>query len=213
MKFIKWLVGIILLLAVVVFGGGLLLKDDVHVERSVRIDRPPAEVYRLLLNMQRFNEWSPWRDYDATATQQFSGPPSGVGAKLAWQGDKGSGAMEIIDAVENAQITLALDFGADGKATSKYLLSGTGEGTELRWVFDYNVEGDLIGRWFGLMMDSMIGPQYERGLADLKKLAESEPLPAPAPIEDEASADPAADQQGEQPAGEESAEQDEAAAG
>ena len=213
MKIVKWLLGIIVLLALVVFGGGLLLKDEVHVERSVRIDRPPAQVYSLLLNMQRFNEWSPWRDYDPSAKTEFSGPPSGVGAKMGWKGDKGDGTMEIVGEVENAEVSVALDFGADGKATSKYLLSPAGEGTEVRWTFDSDFEGDLIGRWFGLMMDSMIGPQYERGLSDLKKLAESQPLPAPpepAPTvtEDESSADPAADQEGEQPAAEDAAEQD-----
>lgn len=215
MKVIKWLVILLVVLAAVVFGGGMLLKDDVHVERSIQIDRPPAEVFAVLSSIARFNEWSPWRDYDPTAKQEFSGPDRGVGGKLSWKGDKGSGTMEITEVVENAKVSTSLDFGADGKAISHWVLSGEGSGTKVTWSFDSSFEGDLIGRWFGLMMDGMIGPEYERGLKDLKTLVESTPAPQPEPPAAEpAEAEPAAEGEQADPADaqDEEAEQ-EAAAG
>ena len=33
---------------------------------------------------------------------------------------------------------------------------------------------DLLGRIFGLMMDAMVGPDYEAGLENLKQLAEAD---------------------------------------
>jgi hypothetical protein len=30
-----------------------------------------------------------------------------------------------------------------------------------------------LNRWFGLMMDRLVGPDFEAGLANLKRLAES----------------------------------------
>jgi len=47
------------------------------------------------------------------------------------------------------------------------------------WGFDADFEGNLIGRWFGLLMEKMLAPDYEKGLPKLKTLLESEPVSAP----------------------------------
>ncbi|MBD8526858.1 SRPBCC family protein [Pseudomarimonas arenosa] len=210
MKFVKGLLILLVLVAAVVLGGGLLLNDEVHVQRSISIERPPAEVYAVVSSMARFNEWSPWRDYDPTAKQEVSGPATGVGGKLTWSGEKGAGSMEIVKVVENAQVTTQLDFGPDGKATSDWLLSAEGDGTRITWSFDSKFEGNLLGRWFGLMMDSMIGPEYERGLKDLKTLVESTPAAVPQPP---ATVSGPADDLGSTPDQAEAAEQPEAGEG
>ena len=41
------------------------------------------------------------------------------------------------------------------------------------WGFDVELSRNPIERYFGLMFDSMIGADYERGLENLKKLVES----------------------------------------
>jgi len=39
------------------------------------------------------------------------------------------------------------------------------------------MEGDLghspVNRWFGLFMDKLVGPDFDAGLANLKRLSES----------------------------------------
>jgi len=63
------------------------------------------------------------------------------------------------------------------------------------WGFHNDIGFNPIGRFFGLMMDGMLGPDYEDGLARLKKVAEAvPPPPPPAPPE------PAAPAEGEAPA-------------
>jgi hypothetical protein len=45
---------------------------------------------------------------------------------------------------------------------------------------DVGLGGSPVSRWFGVFMDRMIGPDYERGLAQLRTFVESQPKPAPA---------------------------------
>ena len=45
----------------------------------------------------------------------------------------------------------------------------------MTWGYDSTFKGNLLGRYFGAMMDGMLGPDYEKGLAQLKTLIESLP--------------------------------------
>jgi effector-binding domain-containing protein len=68
-----------------------------------------------------------------------------------------------------------LDFGKQGTAEAYFELEAADGGTEITWSLDTEFGWDLVGRYFGLMMDRMIGAEYEKGLANLKQLAESMP--------------------------------------
>lgn len=184
MRIVKWLLVVLLLLGGVFVAGGLLLPDTVEVRRSTTIERPPAQVFALINGFGRFNEWSPWADYDASASYTFEGPASGVGATMRWRGDKGEGSQRIIALDPDRRLDVALDFGGSGRGTASFLLAPSAAGTDLIWTFGSDFEGNYFGRWMGLFMDRLVGGDYQRGLAALKRLAESEPLPAPAPTEE-----------------------------
>ncbi|GIX35013.1 MAG: hypothetical protein KatS3mg126_0792 [Lysobacteraceae bacterium] len=183
MRPVRWILILLVLLAGVFALGGMGLPDRAVVERDIRIERPPATVYALLDGFGRFNEWSPWRDYDPSALYEISGPEHGVGARMRWSGAKGSGVQEIVEVEPPHRIVVALDFGEQGTALSRFLLTPAGGGTRLTWQLESDARGSWLGRWFNLLLDRMVGPDYERGLAALKALAESEP-PAPMPAPD-----------------------------
>ncbi|QQP95853.1 SRPBCC family protein [Lysobacter enzymogenes] len=172
---LKGLFYLIVLLAVVFAGGGLLLPDKSHVERSATIDRPPAQVYAMLDSFKRFNEWSPWYQLEPDAKYSYSGPDSGVGAGMAWEGKKvGRGSQRIAESVPQSKIAVALDF--DGsQATATYTLVAEGEGTRVTWALDSDHGYNLMGRWIGLLMEKMVGKDYEQGLARLKQVLENDP--------------------------------------
>ena len=48
-------------------------------------------------------------------------------------------------------------------------------GTRIDWSYDSAFKGSLLYRYFGLMLDRMVGPDHEHGLARLKTLVESLP--------------------------------------
>ena len=84
----------------------------------------------------------------------------------------GSGSLEIVGSDPHRKVTFALDFGPQGTATSYYELQPEGAKTALTWGFDTDFGYDLVGRYFSLFMDTLIGTEYEKGLATLKGLVE-----------------------------------------
>lgn len=178
MRFLKGLLLVVAALVALLVVVAFFLPKTSHVERSVTIDRPPSEVFGVLNNIHRFNAWSPWFDLDPNAKYTYSGPSTGVGAKLAWSGNKdvGSGSQEFVASKPNESLKIQLDFGDMGRPVAELRLAPIGSGsTKVTWTLDQSFEGSLVGRYFGLMMDSMVGKDYDKGLAKLKTLVESFP--------------------------------------
>ena len=71
------------------------------------------------------------------------------------------------------KVVAALDFGDMGKATAGVTLAPEGAGTKVTWDFDSKLNG-IMERWFGLMFERWIGPDYEKGLANLKAFVEKQ---------------------------------------
>lgn len=178
MRVLKRIVLLLVLLVAVLAVVGLLLPRHVHVERSLVIEAPRATVFALVSGFRSFNKWSPWFEKDPEAKYVHEGPAAGVGAKLSWAGDPGkvgSGSQEIVESRPFESVTTALDFGSEGKATATFTLAPEGNATKVTWGFDSDLGMNPVGRYFGLLFDRMIGPDYEKGLAGLKSLAEGLP--------------------------------------
>jgi effector-binding domain-containing protein len=186
MRFLKGLIVFLLVLIVALIGVAFVLPPSAHVERSITIARPASEVFVVLNSYRRFNEWSPWAAKDPNAQYTISGPAAGVGAKQSWVGDPktvGSGSQEIIASKASELVTTALDFGDMGKANAHFSLAAAGSGTKVTWTLDtiapLGIDGKIlwnaIGRYMGLFMDRMVGPDFDAGLAKLKSLVETFP--------------------------------------
>lgn len=170
--------GLFVLVAVLI-GIGFALPDAVHVERSIAVKVRPATAFTVLNSFRRFNEWSPWAELDPQTQYSITGPLSGVGAAQSWTSENpnvGSGSQEIIESVPYERIKFKLvfnDFPTDN--TAQITLVPQDSGTLIVWGYDVKFHGSLLFRYFGLLLDRMIGPDYERGLAKLKPLLESLP--------------------------------------
>jgi hypothetical protein len=164
--------GLIILLTLVAY----LLPRNVHVERATTITAPRATVFTIVNSFTHFNKWSPWAALDPSATYTYEGPVAGVGARMIWVGDPstmGSGSQVIIESKPWDTVTADFDLGPQGKATGRFTLTAKGPSTNVVWAFDMDLGMNPVSRYFGLMLESMVGGDFERGLAGLKKLAES----------------------------------------
>lgn len=179
MKVLKWLVIGIVVLLVAAVGIGFVLPDTARLERSIVIKSQPATVFTVLNGFRQFNKWSPWAKYDPNAVTTIEGPVFGVGAKQSWAGDEasvGSGSQEIVASVPNERIDMKLVFaGFDSDNLATFTLTPVAEGTEVRWGYQSTANGNIVNRYFGLMLDKMLGKDYEDGLAALKTLVEGLP--------------------------------------
>ncbi len=164
---------------------GYSLPKQVHVERSITVERPASMMFAIL-NSYKYNlEWSPWAKHDPDAQYVISGPESGVGARLSWKGDPrlvGSGWQEIVASKPVEQIDIKLDFDSQGVASVGFTLLPQGDATRITWTFDSDLTEDLnyldafLARYFGLLFDRWIGGEYEKGLQNLKQFSEALPV-------------------------------------
>lgn len=179
MKILKWVVIGITALVVLSLVTGLFLPDVAKLERSALIKTKPAMLFVALNGYRQFNKWSPWAQLDPNTRYEFSGPMTGVGAKHAWRSDDpnvGAGSQEIIEVVNGERIKSRLVFeGFDSENFSELRLRAEGEHTLLVWAYEMNCKGQLLCRYFALLLDRALGPQYELGLSRLQTLAESLP--------------------------------------
>ena len=176
MKFLKWFLIVVIVLLAALFLIGFLLPSKVHVERSLVMAVPPEKVFAKVNDLRTWSNWSPWNLRDPNMQVSYEGPDSGVGQKSIWKSEtQGNGSQEITAIDPNQRIETFLDFGSQGTAVSSWKFSPEGDGTQVVWDMDVELKSPLE-RYFGLMMESMIGPDYEEGLANLKRLVEGEPV-------------------------------------
>jgi len=167
------LIGLVAVIALVLVVG-FALPGQVHVERSIVIKAPQAQLFDALNGFKRFNEFSPWAALDPDTRYAYSGPESGVGAKMSWVSTNskvGSGTNEIIEATPPDFIRTRLAFG-DQPAEASFRFEPAEAGTRVTWGFDCDLGTNPIAPYFGLMFDKWIGSDYEKGLAKLKQVME-----------------------------------------
>lgn len=178
MAFARLLFRVLLTLLILLAVIGLLLPSSARVERSIVIDTPATEIFPHLDGMRAFHAWSPWTDIDPDTRYRFEGPEQGVGSRMTWaSGDKqvGQGSQEIIGSEPNRRVEMRLGFGDKGDGSATFLLEPEGARTRVRWQFNTVFGWDVFGRYVGLMLDSMIGASYDKGLKTLKNRVEGVP--------------------------------------
>jgi effector-binding domain-containing protein len=186
-KMIRNIVLGLVLVVALFFTIGFVLPDKAHVERSAKIQAPPSQVFALVNGFRQFDRWSPWADKDPQAKVQISGAPLGVGAQYQWSSSNpmvGSGTQEIVASSPYSEVKTKLLFaGFDKPSYAKFELEPNGAVTRVTWSLDVPLGGNPINHYFGMLMDSRVGPDYERGLNKLRGVAESGPKTDFAPLD------------------------------
>jgi hypothetical protein len=154
---------------------GLLLPGSYRVERSVVIQAKPDAVFTKVNTLKHWPEWTAWtvaRFPDMKLN--FTGPEAGVGAVYSWTGKtSGSGTLKLTRSEPSKLIAYDLDF-EHGKYLSKGEISFVAEGemVAVKWSNAGDLGANPVNRWFGLLMDRMMGPDLQTGLENLKRQAE-----------------------------------------
>ena len=148
-----------------------------EISRSTNIAAEPAGVHGRINDFHQWTAWSPWEDVDPNLQRIYTGPDQGVGAHYAWQGNRqaGQGSMEIVSSTPE-QIGIKLSFLKPWKATNDvtFTLTPSGSGTEVTWLMTGEHQG--LGKVFSKVfsMDKLVGKDFEKGLARLKAVSETE---------------------------------------
>jgi carbon monoxide dehydrogenase subunit G len=168
------IVVVVLRAAILIFAA--TKPDTLQVQRAASIKAPPDKVFAVLNDFQKWGSWSPWEKKDPAMKRTFGTVTSGKGAHYAWDGNKevGKGSMEIVESSPPSRLHLKLDFIGpfEGHNTVTFALEPKGDSTNVTWT----MQGPMpyISKVISVFcdMDSMIGKDFEQGLANLKAVAE-----------------------------------------
>jgi uncharacterized protein YndB with AHSA1/START domain len=173
---IKKLALIVVAILVLILAMASMQPSTFGVKRMTTIKAPPEKIAALIGDFHNWQSWSPWEHLDPQMKRTFSGPPSGKGAIYSWEGnsDVGAGRMEVTDMAGPSRIVIKLDFllPLETHSTTEFALAPQGDETMVTW----NMTGPMpfVSKIMSVFMsmDTMIGKDFEKGLAQMKAAAE-----------------------------------------
>ncbi len=174
-KILIGLAGVIIVFVIVVAAQ----PADFRVERSATLAATPAALFEHVNDHHKFAVWNPFAQIDPNVKNTYSGPDSGVGAVCSWEGnsDIGAGSSTIIESKPGELVRQRMDWRRpmEGTSTVDFTFKPAGDKTVVTWAM-YGKNG-FMGKAVSLFMnmDKICGPQFEKGLADLGKIAATKP--------------------------------------
>ena len=149
--------------------------DTLRVQRATSIKAPPEKIFPFIADFHLWGAWSPYEKLDPTMKRTYTGAVNGKGAVYEWegQGKAGAGRMEITQ-TSPSKVTIKLDFikPFEGHNIAEFALEPSGGSTNVTWAM--HGPNPCLAKVMSvfLNMDSMIGKDFETGLANLKTIAE-----------------------------------------
>ncbi len=149
---------------------------ELRVRRTGSFTVPPAAVFEHVNDLRKWEAWSPWAKKDPNAKSTFEGPSSGTGARMCWAGNKdvGEGSMTITESRPHESIRMKLEFLKPFACTNavEFLFRQEGGSTQVTWTM--TGRNNFISKAMGMFMDvdKMVGGDFEKGLASLKRVVE-----------------------------------------
>jgi hypothetical protein len=166
---------IVIVLAVIV----ALQPSEFRVARSTTISASPATVFAQVNDFHKWEAWNPWGKIDPAMKQAYAGAPAGNGAIYTWAGNNevGEGRMTITESRPNDLILVKLEFFKpfSGNSLAEFTFKPAGNQTVVTWSM--TGQNNFMAKAVHLFMnmDKMIGGQFEKGLAEMKAVAEASP--------------------------------------
>jgi hypothetical protein len=158
-----------------------LQSSHYRVERSATMNAPASVVFAQVNDFHKWNAWSPWAKIDPAMKQTFDGAPAGTGAGYAWVGNSevGEGRMTITESHPSDLIKIKLEFLKPFAATSDTVFTFKPEGNQTKVTWTMDGDKNFMAKAIHMFMniDKMVGGDFEKGLAQMKTVAESAPKP------------------------------------
>jgi uncharacterized protein YndB with AHSA1/START domain len=147
-----------------------------HIQRSATIKASPEKVFPLVNDLRNWPRWAPQDREAPTMKRTFAGAESGTGATSAWSGsgNAGRGRMTITASIPPESVTVAVDWERPFavRNVNEFRLKPDGLNTRITW----NMSGPnlFVMKLMSVFknMDKMMGQHFERGLNDLRTIAE-----------------------------------------
>lgn len=177
MKALKGISIVIVALVAIYIVLALMGPKNYTVTRNIKIAAPMDIVFEQTSLYANWSGWSHWSKMDPEAKYSIKDDNQQVGGSMSWDGTiTGNGIMTTTEVLPNEKFHYEIEFIAPwymaGKSRGGFSYEQEGDDVLLTWI-----DGGDIGfmkRPMMLMMDieTQIGPAFEQGLADIKKICE-----------------------------------------
>ncbi|HEX6749689.1 MAG TPA: SRPBCC family protein [Longimicrobium sp.] len=149
-----------------------------RVQRTATIAAPAEVVFAEIGDLHRWERWNPFEQGDPSMRKTFEGSPSGVGSAYHYVSDRtGEGRMTLTEIDPHRRVAVRAEFIKPFAATNQveFTLRPAANGAvAVTWAMSgrNNFVGKAISLFVG--MDRMVGGEFEKGLAQLKRVSEAE---------------------------------------
>lgn len=156
-----------------------LQPAEFRVERSATMSAPAPVVFAQVNELHKWEALNPWQKIDPAMKLTFAGPPAGNGASYSWAGNNevGEGRLTITESRPSDLVRIKLEFMKPFAATNtaEFTFKPEGDRTAVTWSMEG--KNNFMAKAINLCMnmDKMVGGQFEKGLADMKKMVEAAP--------------------------------------
>ncbi len=174
---IKMILVVVAVIILVFLGIVAILPSDFRITRSVYMSAPAEVVFEQVNDLHNMDVWSPWLEPDPAVKKTYEGPASGEGAVFAWAGNSevGEGRLTITESRPYELVRLRLDFIKPFATTNTAEFTFKPEGDQTVVTWSMFGKQPFLGKAISLFidMDEMIGGNFEKGLSNMKLIAES----------------------------------------
>lgn len=149
-------------------------KKHYDLNRTIIINRPKAEVYAYIRQLQKQPSWMVWHQKDTGMSRKYKGEDGKVGASVYWKGDNkitGEGIQKITKVREGKVLEIQLLFLQPYKSLSLQYF-GVKEVEPQRTKLIWGVRGthkfpaSVVTLFYGI--ERAIGKDFEQSLQNLK---------------------------------------------
>lgn len=168
------IVGIVALVLIV----ALFINGKYAVEREVKINKSKQEVYDYVKYLKNQDNFSVWAKADLAMKKEFTGEDATVGCMASWDSenpDVGKGEQKIIKIAEGERIDYELHFIEPFESTDYAYLTTTAvtdSVTSVKWGFNGEMKYPMNLMMLFMDMESMLAPDLQNGLNNLKAILE-----------------------------------------
>lgn len=171
----------ILLIVLIILSAFVLisvfLPSKVSVERSMVMQASAERVFEQVNNLKKWPQWMPWIKLDPNMDLSYGNQTEGEGASYSWSSNKknvGNGKLTIMESKPHRLIVNKIEFGGQRPGRGSWRFEEKDGKTKVTWRMDSDMGINPMNKFFGLMMDKMVGGSFESGLADIKQIVEAE---------------------------------------
>lgn len=161
---------------------GLFIPSSVKISRGIIISADSVAVHNELSDVKNWNQWMPWITSDSGALVQLSVITDQPGSYFKWKGlNNQSSGIITLQQISPDVIDVLYQLKDMNDAEGGFRLQSSGalkQETEVQWFMEYKLKWYPWERFYGIFLDKIIAPAFDKGLEQLKKYTEEKTVTA-----------------------------------